>query len=67
MKKQEDKNPNSEIMRGGWMGVCKPAAGRVTVAIKNGKHYDALLVTNKARQKFIKQISGNIGNIPAVT
>ena len=36
------------------------AAGMVAVAIKNSKHYTELLVTNKARQKFIKQITDNI-------
>jgi hypothetical protein len=36
----------------------------VAVAIKNGKHYTELLATNKARQKFIKQISDNIGKVP---
>lgn len=40
------------------------AAGMVAVAIKNSKHYTELLVTNKARQKFINQISDNIGKIP---
>jgi adenylate cyclase len=36
------------------------AASMVAVAIKNSKHYTELLVTNKARQKFIKQITDNI-------
>ena len=40
------------------------AAGMVAVAIKNSKHYTELLATNKARQKFIKQISDNIGKVP---
>jgi GAF domain-containing protein len=40
------------------------AAGMVAVAIKNSKHYTELLVTNKARKKFINQISDNIGKIP---
>ena len=40
------------------------AAGMVAVAIKNSKHYTELLVTNKARKKFINQISENIGKIP---
>ena len=40
------------------------AASMVAVAINNAEHYNQLLVTNKARQKFINQIAGNIGNIP---
>jgi GAF domain-containing protein len=40
------------------------AAGMVAVAIKNSTHYIELLATNKARQKFIKQISDNIGKVP---
>jgi len=40
------------------------AARMVAVAIKNSKHYSEILVTNKARQKFIKQITDNIGKIP---
>ena len=39
------------------------AAGMVAVAIKNSTHYIELLATNKARQKFIKQISDNIGKV----
>jgi adenylate cyclase len=40
------------------------AAGMVSVAIKNSKLYNEFLVTNKARQRFIKQIADNIGKIP---
>ena len=40
------------------------AAGMVAVAIKNSKHYSEIVVTNKARDKFIKQIADNIGKIP---
>ena len=36
-------------------------AGMVAVAIKNSKQYIELLVTNKARKKFIEQITHNIG------
>ena len=39
------------------------AARMVAVAINNSKRYDEVTVTNEARRKFIKQISGNIGNI----
>ena len=39
------------------------AARMVAVAIKNSKHYNELLVTNKARKRFIKQITDNIGHI----
>ncbi|MGD2098839.1 MAG: hypothetical protein PVG35_14760 [Desulfobacterales bacterium] len=39
------------------------AAGMVAVAIKNSKHYNELLVTNKARKRFIKQITDSIGHI----
>jgi hypothetical protein len=35
----------------------------VAVAIKNSKHYNELLVTNKARKRFIKQITTNMGHI----
>jgi len=44
--------------------LLKLAAGMVAVAIKNSKHYNELLVTNRTRQKFIKQIADNIGKIP---
>ena len=40
------------------------AAGMVAVAIKNSKHYSEIVVTNKAREKFIKQIADNIGKFP---
>ena len=40
------------------------AASMVAIAIKNSKHYNELLVTNKARQKFIKQITDSVGKIP---
>ena len=40
------------------------AAGMVAVAIKNSKHYAEIVVTNKAREKFIKQIADNIGKAP---
>ena len=40
------------------------AARMVTVAIKNSKHYTEILVTNKARERFIKHITDNIGKIP---
>ena len=40
------------------------AAGMVAVAIKNSKHYTEILITNKARQKFIKKITDSIGKIP---
>jgi hypothetical protein len=36
----------------------------VAVAIKNSKHYNEILATNKARQRFIKQIADNIDQIP---
>ena len=39
------------------------AARMVAVSIKNSKHYNELLVTNKARKRFIKQITDNIGHI----
>ena len=40
------------------------AAGMVAVAIKNSKQYTELLVTNNAREKFINQITGNLGKLP---
>jgi adenylate cyclase len=40
------------------------AAGMVSVAIRNSKLYNEFLVTNKARQRFIKQIADNIGKVP---
>ena len=39
------------------------AAGMVAVAINNSRRYKEILVTNEARRRFIKKISGNIGNI----
>jgi adenylate cyclase len=39
------------------------AARMVAVAIKNSKHYNEILVSNEARRKFIKQISGNLGKV----
>ena len=39
------------------------AARMVAVAINNSRRYKEILVTNEARRKFIKKISGNIGNI----
>ena len=44
--------------------LLKLAGSVVTIAIKNSKNYAELLVTNKARKQFIKQISDNIGKIP---
>ena len=39
-------------------------AGRmVAVAINNSRRYKEISVTNEARRKFIKKISGDIGNI----
>ena len=38
-------------------------ARMVAVAIKNSRRYDEIVATNDARRKFIKKISGNIGNI----
>jgi hypothetical protein len=35
----------------------------VAVAINNSRRYKEILVTNEARRKFIKKISGSIGNI----
>jgi len=40
------------------------AASMVAIAIKNSKHYNELLVTNKARQKFINQITDTAGKTP---
>ena len=39
------------------------AARMVAVAINNSRRYKEILVTNEARRKFIKKISGNIGII----
>ena len=39
------------------------AARMVAVAINNSRRYTEISVTNKARRKFIKKISGDIGNI----
>jgi len=39
------------------------AARMVAVAINNSRRYKEISVTNEARRKFIKKISGNIGNI----
>ena len=39
------------------------AARMVAVAINNSRRYKEILVTNEARRKFIKKISGSIGNI----
>ena len=39
------------------------AARMVAVAINNSRRYDEILVTSEARRKFIKQITGSIGNI----
>jgi len=39
------------------------AARMVAVAINNSRRYTEISVTNKARRKFIKMISGDIGNI----
>jgi len=39
------------------------AARMVAVAINNSRRYKEILVTNEARRKFIKKISGDIGNI----
>jgi adenylate cyclase len=39
------------------------AARMVAVAIKNSNHYTELLVTNKAREKFINQITDNLSKI----
>jgi len=39
------------------------AARMVAVAINNSRRYDEISITNEARRKFIKQITGNIGNI----
>lgn len=40
------------------------AASMVAVAIKNSNHYTEIVVTNKARQNFMKHIADNIGKIP---
>jgi GAF domain-containing protein len=39
------------------------AARMVAVAINNSRRYKEISVTNEARRKFIKKISGDIGNI----
>jgi adenylate cyclase len=39
------------------------AAGMITVAIKNSKRYDEILVKSEARKRFIKKISNNIGDM----
>ena len=39
------------------------AARMVAVAINNSRRYKEISVTNEARRKFIKMISGDIGNI----
>ena len=39
------------------------AARMVAVAINNSRRYDEIVATNDARRKFIKKISGNIGDI----
>jgi len=39
------------------------AARMVAVAISNSRRYDEISVTNEARRKFIKQITGNIIHI----
>jgi len=39
------------------------AARMVAVAINNSRRYKEILVTNEARRKFIKKISGDLGNI----
>ena len=48
----------------GDLELLNLAAGMVAVAIKNSYHYTELVVTNKARQRFIKQISDSIGKAP---
>lgn len=40
------------------------AASMVAVAIKNSNHYTEIVVTNKARENFMKHIADNIGKIP---
>jgi adenylate cyclase len=45
------------------MELLNLAARMVTVAINNSKYYNQLLVTNKARIRFIKQITDNIKHI----
>ena len=37
------------------------AANMVSIAIKNSKQYTELLVTNRAREKFIEQLTDNFG------
>ena len=37
------------------------AASMVSIAIKNSKQYTELLVTNHAREKFIEQLTDNLG------
>lgn len=42
--------------------LLKLAAGMVTVAIKNSKRYNEIMVTNDARKKFIQRITENMDN-----
>nr|WP_269433853.1 GAF domain-containing protein [Desulfosarcina widdelii] len=55
-KKEGDFNDND-------LDLLRLAANMVAISINNSNRYNELLVTNEACQKFIKQISANMGNI----